>query len=47
MACQTANTLTGVESLGDDAVEQEHYVADLVLQTEINDTEIVVGVKHI
>ena len=42
---QSVDEVAAVESLLNDRVEQQHYVAHLVLHSEVDDAEVVVGIK--
>ncbi len=47
VARQALAEVAAVEPFGNDAVEQEHYLRGVVLEREVHDTEIVVGIEHV
>ena len=47
MLGQSLDQEAAVEAFVDDSVEQHHDVADLVLQTQVDDLEVVLGIEHV
>ena len=47
VAGQSVNQMTAIEALGQNLVKQNHDVGSLVLDSEVDDSEIVLSIKHI
>ena len=47
MFCQALNEQSAIEAVVDDSVEQHHHIRHLVLKSEVNHSEIVLGVEHV
>ena len=47
MQCQSAYEQSAVEAAAQDVVQPHHQVAHLVLQGQVEHTEVVVGIEHV